>query len=246
MKNIIVGNWKCNPQTKKEAIKIFKDVQVRAKNFKRTEIIICPPFVYLPYFLKNGRVKIGAQNFYHQAGAFTGEISINMAKESGCGYAIVGHSERRRDFNETDRDANLKVKAALEAGVTPILCVGETIEEKARNRTLEIVKKELLSGLEGVKDISKVMVAYEPVWAVGAQQACSPEMAGEIGAFIRKTIENSWGAGASEKAVILYGGAVSDINAPYFIKQSKMNGLLIGRASLDPKQFLDIIRHCEE
>ncbi len=245
MKNIIVGNWKCNPNTKKEAAKIMQTIIRKSGLYKKSEIIICPPSVFLP-LCKKGPVKFGIQNFYNKDGAYTGEISIAMAKDQGCKYALVGHSERRRNFGETDSDANLKIKAALATKITPILCVGETIEEKAKNKTLEVIKKEILHGLSGIKDdIDQIIIAYEPVWAIGAAQACNPEMAKEICIYIRQIIENVYGPGSGNKISVLYGGAVTPENAAPFISAAGMNGLLIGRASLDPQQFLSIIKNCE-
>lgn len=244
MKNIIVGNWKCNPNTKKEAAKIMQAVARKSRLYKNSEIVICPPSVFLPLY-KKSLVKFGIQNFYYKDGAYTGEISIGMAKDQGCKYALIGHSERRRSFGETDSEINLKVKAALSAKISPILCIGETIEEKAKNKTLEVVKREILQGLSGIKDFNQIIIAYEPVWAIGAAQACSSEMAKEICVYIRQVIENVYGPGSGNKISVLYGGAVTPENAAPFLKAAGMNGLLIGRASLDPQQFLSIIKNCE-
>jgi len=178
MKPLIVANWKMNPVTMKEAEELFNSVSEGVKNIENVDVVICPPFVFLQttnYKLQT--IKLGAQDCYwEEKGAYTGEVSVAMLKEIGCKYVIIGHSERRKYFNETDEMVNKKVKTTLEAGLIPILCVGETEGEREMDKTEEVLEKEIKDGLNGV-DVSRIIIAYEPIWAIGTGNPCNVEEA---------------------------------------------------------------------
>ena len=215
---LIVANWKCNPNSIAEAKKLFNGV-------KDTGAIICPPFIYLSVF--NYKF-LGAQNcHWEQSGPYTGEISPKMLKDLGCKYVIIGHSERRIYLQETDEMINKKLKAVLKTGLTPILCVGEKKGEKAEI----VVSNQLNKNLKGIakKDLNKIIIAYEPVWAIGTGNFCSADKANKIREFIKKKLNNK----------ILYGGSVnSKIAGDY--TEIGFDGLLVGNASLDAKEFIKI------
>lgn len=219
-KKLIVANWKMNPGTWQEAEELFNSV-------KETSAVICPPFIYLSGFASYEN--LGAQDcFYEEKGAYTGEISVAMLKDLGCKYIIVGHSERRKYFNETDGEVNKKVKAVLEAGLIPIVCIGETEEERENNKTEEVLEKEIKEGLDGV-NFSKIVIAYEPIWAIGTGNACDVEEAQKMKEVIQKM--------TSKDAKILYGGSANADNADGYLNQANFDGLLVGGASLKPDEF---------
>ncbi|MCX6760911.1 MAG: triose-phosphate isomerase [Candidatus Nealsonbacteria bacterium] len=224
MKYLIVANWKCNPVTLKEAESIFQKTEKGIKDVKNVETIICPPFIYLSKIVseKSG-IKIGGQDCYSQEkGAFTGEMSPNMLKEIGCQYVIIGHSERRKYQKETDKMINEKIKAALKAGLRPILCIDN----------IDQIKKDT-DGLSQ-SDINSLAIAYEPIWAIGTGKACGISEAKEMNLAIKEI--------SGKSASILYGGSVSSQNAQEYIKEAGFNGLLVGGASLKPEEFIEIIK----
>ena len=231
MKPLIVANWKMNPVTIKEAEELFNSVKHKVKDIKNAETVICPPFIYLP-LLKG--LTLGAQDCYwEEKGAYTGEVSVAMLKEMGCKYIIVGHSERRKLFGEKDNDVNKKVLSVLDVGLIPILCVGETEQEREQEKTEEVLKEELEIGLIDVHDVSKVIVAYEPIWAIGTGNPCDVEEAQRMKEIILKMV--------SKNIRILYGGSAKANNAEGYLKQAGFNGLLVGGASLDSKEFIKIV-----
>ena len=218
MKPLIVANWKMNPQTLVEAKRLFDSVKKGIRKVGGVEVIICPPFVYLPILKANG-----AQDcFWEEKGAFTGEVSPPTLKNLSCQYVIIGHSERRRYFEETDEMINKKIKAALKVGLKPILCI-EKISQ---------IKK----GIKGItkKDFKKIILAYEPAWAIGTGKACGIPEVRKKNLSIRKILKRN---------ILLYGGSVNSQNARDFIKKAKFQGLLIGGASLDPKEFIAIVKN---
>jgi triosephosphate isomerase len=221
MKKLIIANWKCNPKTLAEAKKLFNNV-------KKTKAVICPPFVYLTEF--NYKF-LGAQNcHWEESGPYTGEVSPNMLKSLRCKYVIVGHSERRAYFHETDETINKKLKAALGAGLIPVLCIGEKKGEDANF----VVENQLFHDLNGIseKDRDKIIIAYEPVWAIGTGDFCSKNKAKEALEFIKRKFNNK----------ILYGGSVnSKITRDY--TEVGFDGLLVGGASLDAKEFINIVKN---
>ena len=223
MKSLIVANWKCNPTTLAEAKQIFSSIKRGIKNLKDAEVVICPPFPYLSIMQTPGVCKLGGQNcFWEEKGAFTGEISPVMLKDLGCQYVIVGHSERRKYFQETDEVINKKIKAALGQDLNVILCVGKVSQ----------IKK-AIKGLSK-KQFKNLVLAYEPVFAIGTGKSCSIEKARKMRALIKETLK------ANIK--ILYGGSVNSKNAFGYLKEAGMSGLLVGGASLDPKKFVKIIK----
>jgi triosephosphate isomerase len=241
MKNLIVANWKMNPVKLKEAEKLFDSINRGVKGIKNTEVVICPPFIYLP-LLKG--IKTGAQDcFWENKGAYTGEISPTMLKNLACQYVIIGHSERRKYFQETDETVNKKVKAALESGLNVILCVGETEEEREQDKAEQILHQQIVAGLINipVSRISQLNIAYEPIWAIGTGNACDPEEAQKTGLLIRKIISKTYNLPVSKKMRILYGGSVKSNNAESYLKEAGFQGLLVGGASLDSKEFLKIV-----
>ncbi|MCX6721300.1 MAG: triose-phosphate isomerase [Candidatus Staskawiczbacteria bacterium] len=234
MKNLIAGNWKMNPNSKKEAQELFDAVKKGIKDVA-SEVVICPPDLFLSS-LKGSA--LGAQNiFWEEKGAFTGEISAVMLKDLGVEYVIIGHSERRKYFGETDETVNKKIKKALEVGLKIIFCVGETAEEREQGETQEVLQRQIQQGLKDVVDIDNINVAYEPVWAIGTGNNCSVEETKESIDFIRKFVK--------PETIIIYGGSVKSENSGAYIKQAGANGLLVGGASLDAEEFLKIVKSAE-
>jgi len=211
------------------------------------EILLCVPFTLLPAaadFLPGSSVKLGGQDvFWEEKGAYTGEISALMLKDVGCSYVIIGHSERRHILGEKDVDINRKLKAALEAGLIPICCVGETLQERENYLARDVVKRQLEQALAGV-DLSKVLpvIAYEPVWAIGTGVNASPDDAQEMIAFIREQIADRQGSGVAENTRILYGGSVNPNNIAALMSQKDIDGVLVGGASLNAREFAQIAR----
>ncbi len=225
-----------------EAISYIKELRELAKNIKDKEIVICPPFTALSAVgaeLVASEIKLGAQNFYSkEKGAFTGEISPLMLTEIKCKYVILGHSERRKYFNETDEIINKKLKIALKNNLTPILCIGETLEQRKAEKTHEVITKQFKNSLKGIKD-DNIIIAYEPVWAIGTGNNATPQQAEEVHALIRQLINKNFGV--EDKIRIIYGGSVTPENIKELISQDNIDGALVGGASLDPKEFFDII-----
>lgn len=239
-KPIIVANWKCNPATQKEAELLFNSVKKGALKIKKAEAVICPPFIYLGTIYKRQAtgIKLGAQNCFWEnpptgGGAFTGEISPRMLRDLGCSYVILGHSERRRYQRESDRDINKKLIAALKGGLKVILCVGENESENKKGKTFEVIKNQLKKDLKLISNFNG-SVAYEPVWAIGTGKSCRVQDAKKVNTFIKKIL--------GKKTPVLYGGSVNSQNAGDYIKNAGFNGLLVGGASLKPKEFLEIIK----
>ena len=246
---LIAGNWKMNT-TYAEAVSLTRDVRtgVEAVDGDGTggvEAVVCPPAISLAAVsdaLAGSPVKVGAQNIHHEdAGAFTGEISPAMLA-GFCEYVILGHSERRQLFGEDDGRVNLKTLAALRHGLRPILCVGETLDERESGQAGKVVERQVREGLTGVVDISSLVVAYEPVWAIGTGRAATPEIASEImGESIQATLEAMFGQAGAETR-LLYGGSVNPSNVVGYMEQAPIHGALVGGASLKAEQFVEIIR----
>lgn len=238
--NIVVANWKMNPQTAREARGLFDSVVMETRRLKNVETVICPPACFLSLFAGSRSAKIGAQNiFWESEGAYTGEISGRMVKDFGCKYIILGHSERRRWMGESDEIINLKIKETLKLNLTPVFCIGEEAGEEIQH-VLDVQLK------AGLKDISKnqikeIIIAYEPVWAIGTGEACLPDNAFRANLLIKKILTALYGRFMAEKTPVLYGGSVDSRNAAGYIEESKMNGLLVGGASLDKDEFVKIV-----
>jgi len=239
MKNLIVANWKMNPSTEKEAMKLFDSVK---KGVRRSsaEVIICPPFVYLPLFKG---LTLGAQNvFYKEKGAFTGEVSSLMLKDLKVKYVIIGHSEARKYLGETDEVINKKIKEVLSVKLKPILCVGETIEQKENK--LEILEKQIKGALKEIsfKEAKNIVIAYEPVWAIGTGKNCSVDQTLSSVLLIKKIISKLYKRGLANNIRILYGGSVKSNNSGLYIKGAGVNGLLVGGDSLNAEDFIKIVK----
>ena len=233
-KPFIAGNWKMN-MTAESGKKLIKELIPLVKNAS-CDVALCVPAILIPEMTKaaaGSNIKIGAENVHWAAnGAFTGEISADMLKEYGVEYAIIGHSERRQYFGETDESVNKRTLAALNAGITPIVCVGETLSERENGTTEKVLLKQLTDGLKNVEDITKVVIAYEPVWAIGTGKTATDEQAQETIAFIRKTIGQLFCPKCAEKIIIQYGGSMNAGNCKGLMAQPDIDGGLIGGASL--------------
>jgi len=246
-KPFVAGNWKMN-KTVAEARSLVKEMLAGLQSVSSVERVLCPPFVALPSvsrLLKGTGIGLGAQNLYWEAaGAYTGEISPGMVKEY-CQYVILGHSERRAYFGETDRTVNRKVKAALQIGLIPIVCVGETLEEIETGQTEVVVTRQVRQGLEGlsVEQASQIVIAYEPVWAIGTGRAAYGQDANHVvGNYIRPPLKEMFGRSVSQAVRVLYGGSVKGENAEEFFSQAEIDGALVGGASLKASDFIRIVQ----
>ena len=243
-KPIIAGNWKMH-KTIAEALEFVNEVKDRVNNDK-VEAVICAPFtllIDLKQATKGTNIKIGAQNMhFEEKGAFTGEISPLMLKELDMDYVVIGHSERRQYFNETDETVNKKVLKALEVGIDPILCVGETLEEREAGNTKDVCKVQVEKALENVskEDLAKVVIAYEPVWAIGTGKTATSEDANDVIAYIREVVANLYGELANEVR-IQYGGSVKPSNVAEIMNQSDIDGALVGGASLEANDYVELV-----
>jgi triosephosphate isomerase len=240
MKPLIVANWKMNPQTEKEAKELFNSVKAGVRNIKMAEVVICPPFIYLASIKGEG-----AQNCcWEEKGAYTGEISALMLKDLGVEYVILGHSERRKYFKETDEEINKKIKKAIGAGLKVILCIGESAEEWKEGKKSQVLKAQLENDLDKIarEEIKSISVAYEPIWAIGTGNSCSVDETMKSALFIRQTLTNLYNREIADKARILYGGSVNGENSGPYIKEALANGLLVGGASLKADEFIKIVK----
>lgn len=246
-KPIIAGNWKMN-KTIKESLEMIEEL----KSFdldKNVEKVLCVPFLSLKDMKKaceGTDIKIGAQNMHwEESGAFTGEVSPIMLKELDIDYVIIGHSERRLYFNETDETVNKKVLKALEYNIDPIMCVGETLEEKEAGNEKEVVKNQIVKGLKDVpsEDMEKIVVAYEPIWAIGTGKTASSDDANEMIGYIRQIIEEIYNNDVKEKVRIQYGGSVKPSNVSELMEKEEIDGALVGGASLNAQDFKDLVNY---
>jgi triosephosphate isomerase len=242
----IAGNWKMY-KTVQEAVMFAKELRSLVKDITDVKVVVAPPFtaVYgVAEALRSANVGVSAQNLYwEREGAFTGEVSAAMIKEAGAEYAIVGHSERRRLFAETDATVSRKTRAAISAGLTPIVCVGETLEQRERNETLGVLDRQIKDGLDGLnaEQIAELVVAYEPVWAIGTGRNATAAQAGEAHLHIRTRLRQWFGAEAAERCHVIYGGSVKPDNIAELIREPDVDGALVGGASLDVKSFVEIV-----
>ena len=244
-KPIIAGNWKMH-KTISEAVEFVNDIKDKVNNTD-VEAVICAPFTLLKDLkeaTKGTNIKIGAQNMhYAEQGAFTGEISAPMLKELNIDYVVLGHSERRQYFNETNETVNKKVIKALEEGIDPILCVGETLEEREASETKNVCKEQTEKALVGVsaEDMKKVVIAYEPVWAIGTGKTATAEDANDVIAYIREVVKALYGEEISEEVRIQYGGSVKPSNVAEIMNQSDIDGALVGGASLLSSDYTELV-----
>lgn len=246
-KPLIAGNWKMF-KTLDEVTAFAGDIRTRVQDDPEAEILVCPPYLYIRTLveaLKGTPVKIGSQNVYWEdSGAYTGEISGPMLKSIGAEYAIIGHSERRQYFSETDDTVNKRTFAAFRSGLLPIVCVGETLNQREEGKTFEVIEAQTRTGLAGLDagQASLLVVAYEPVWAIGTGKTATPDMAGSVHSFIRKLLISLFGADTASKIRILYGGSVKGDNIDALMAEEDIDGALVGGASLDAASFERIIR----
>jgi len=251
-KKMIAGNWKMH-KTNPEAIQLATQIKdgPRLKNSLQTSVLVCPPFTALSSVceaLQGSQVKVGGQNlFWEEEGAFTGEVSAKMIKSTGADYVIVGHSERRRYFDEDERVIHKKIKLALAGGLKVVHCIGETLEEREQNLTKDIVGNQVEWDLKGLddSDLKHITIAYEPVWAIGTGKTATPDQAEEIHAFIREIIEVLFSAETAQQMTLLYGGSVKPENAASLLSQPNIDGALVGGACLNADSFLAIIEASE-
>ncbi|MFH1062069.1 MAG: triose-phosphate isomerase [Candidatus Omnitrophota bacterium] len=248
-KPIIAGNWKMN-KTITEALDLVRQLTMELKDIKDVDILVCPVFTALhsvSQAVDGSNIKMGAQNLlWEEKGAFTGEVSALMLKDTHCEYVILGHSERRSIFKETNENVNKKIKAALKADLLPILCVGERLQEREDNKTYEVIADQLKGSLADISadDLKKIIIAYEPVWAIGTGKVATPAQAQAAHAFIRKLISENFGSDTAESLRIQYGGSVNPENIKDLIGQPDIDGALVGGASLKAEDFIQLVQAC--
>jgi triosephosphate isomerase (TIM) len=242
----IAANWKMF-KTVQESVVFAKEFRNLVKDLTDVEVVIAPPATALHAVveaLRNSSIGVAGQNLHwEREGAFTGEVSAGMLKEAGAEYVIIGHSERRRMFHETDETVNRKLGAAIGAQLTPIVCIGETLDEREKNETLAVLDRQIKTGLDGLTgdQIGALVVAYEPVWAIGTGRNATPQQAGEAHAHIRSRVRQWFGAPAADHCHVIYGGSVKPDNIHDLVLLPDVDGALVGGASLDVKGFFDIV-----
>ncbi|WP_163536506.1 triose-phosphate isomerase [Gracilibacillus sp. YIM 98692] len=245
-KKVIAGNWKMN-KLLGEAVQFVEDTKDKVAAKGQVESVVCAPFPYLPALAEKAEgthLEIAAQNMHFEnSGAFTGEVSPAMLKDFGVTYVVLGHSERREYFAETDETVNKKAHAAFAHGLTPIICVGETLEQREGNQTMTIVETQVKAALEGLTEeqVKQSIIAYEPVWAIGTGKTATSEQANEVCTHIRKVVSESVSADAGEALRIQYGGSVKPANVDELLAQSDIDGALVGGASLEADSFLQLV-----
>ncbi|WP_163970495.1 triose-phosphate isomerase [Oceanobacillus halotolerans] len=245
-KNVIAGNWKMN-KVLREANQFVEEAANKAPTSDQVEAIVCVPFPFLPSLVekaKGSSIKIGAQTMhFEENGAFTGEVSPVMLNDLGVTHVVIGHSERREYFAETDETVNKKAHAAFRHGLTPIVCVGETLKQRDANETMKHVEKQVKSAIEGLSDkqVAETIIAYEPIWAIGTGKTASSEDANEVCSHIRQVIQQVTSKEIAEKVVIQYGGSVKPANIDELLGQSDIDGALVGGASLEVESFLQLV-----
>ena len=250
-KTIIAGNWKMN-KTASETKKFAEELKALLPKAKWCDVVVCVPAVNISTAIKafkDARVSVGAQNvFFEKSGAYTGEVSADMLKDLGVKYVIIGHSERRQYYNETDFTVNKKVHAAINAGLFPIICVGESLEQRELGVTMELIAYQVKCALAGVPadKMRHVVIAYEPLWAIGTGKTATAEQAGEVCQAIRAVIRKLYGAHVARSVTIQYGGSMNAKNAAELLAQPDVDGGLIGGASLKPADFVQIINSANQ
>jgi triosephosphate isomerase len=247
---LMAGNWKMN-KTVEEAVDLVKQLKVTISGVKGVEVAVAPPFTALYAVskeLKDSTIHLAAQNmFWEEKGAFTGEVSPLMLKEMGCAYVIIGHSERRQFFGETDETVNRRMKMVIAHGMKPIFCIGETLKEREENRTFSVVERQIEGGLKDIKEneVKNMVIAYEPVWAIGTGKTATPQQAEEVHRFIRQKLGKLTSRGVAEAMRIQYGGSVTPENIKGLMDQGDIDGALVGGASLKSDSFSRIVRFRE-
>ena len=243
---LIAGNWKMF-KTIPEAVNLMNIIKAGAHKATDSDVVVCPPFTALAAIseaIRDSKIELGAQDMCHETeGAFTGEISPLMLKDVGCRYVIIGHSERRQYFKETNELVNKKTMAALKYNLVPIVCVGETLEEREARKAFEVVKKQFDESFKNLKagDIERVVIAYEPVWAIGTGRTATPEQAEQMHSYIRRLLNEQYGEQTGEKVKILYGGSVKPDNIAQLMAKPNVDGALVGGASIKAESFIQIV-----
>ncbi|MDD5614431.1 MAG: triose-phosphate isomerase [Candidatus Omnitrophica bacterium] len=252
-KTIIAGNWKMYKNIA-EAIELANGIKRELFNLgdERIDTVLCPPFTALrdvSEVISESNILLGAQDVYwEEEGAFTGEVSPGMLKDTGCSFIIIGHSERRQHFSETNTTVNKKLKAVLRNGLTPIVCIGETLSQREEDKTFQVLEDHVLNGLDGIleEEASKIIIAYEPVWAIGTGKTATPQEAQSAHAYIRGLLKKMFNTDISESIRIQYGGSVKPDNIVELMKQRDIDGALVGGASLKIESFSQIVKKaCE-
>jgi len=244
---IIAGNWKMN-NTINEAVELVNGLKRELADVNSVDIVVSPGFTALSdvnELIMDSNIKLSAQNVYWQeSGAFTGEVSTPMLKDAGCTYVIVGHSERRQYFNETNETVNKRLKAALAGGLNVIVCVGEVLEEREANKTFDVIRNQVQGSLQGISklDMNSVVLAYEPVWAIGTGKTASPEQAQEVHHYIRSLLKEIFDVETAAQIRIQYGGSVKPDNIKELMQKEDVDGALVGGASLKIDSFSDIVK----
>ena len=245
-KKVIAGNWKMNMDLHQSQKLVSEIINGLGKDNK-AEVIVCPPFTSLSEvssLLKGIQIKLGAQNMhFEESGAYTGEVSAEMLKSVGCEYVILGHSERRVIFNESDEMINKKIKTALSKGLKPIFCVGELLGQRESGKTMQIISAQIEKGLDGITSdqMKSIIIAYEPVWAIGTGKTATPQQAQEVHLFIRELVAKKFSTSVAENLIIQYGGSVKPDNSGELLSQKDIDGALVGGACLKADSFLGII-----
>jgi len=247
VKPFIAGNWKMN-KTIRDAVDFTNQLKNLIAGLDDRDVIISPPFTALypvAEALKGSQIHLSAQNLSDKAeGAYTGEVSARMLADTGCAYVIIGHSERRTLYGEKDAVINAKIKIALASGLKPIFCIGETLDEREENRTFNVIERQIKEGLNNLitDDIRRLVIAYEPVWAIGTGKTATPEQAQEVHAYIRHLMENAYGKNIATDVPIIYGGSVNPKNIAILMAERDIDGALVGGASLEIESFIRIIK----
>ncbi len=248
---LIAGNWKMYPADAQGALDLLRPLRSRLAAFTKTQVVIVPPFTALHLavgVLKDSRAKLGAQNLHWEnTGAFTGEVSAPMLKAAGCDYVIIGHSERREKFGESNENVHKKIQAALKHELTPIVCVGETLPQREAGVQQEIVREQVTEALRGMAEASlaQVVLAYEPVWAIGTGRTATPAQVQEMHQFIRALLADTFSTAVADRMLLLYGGSVKPDNARDLLSQPDVDGALVGGASLNADAFAQIVQSAE-
>lgn len=246
---VIAGNWKMN-MTVAEAVRLVNEIRYGLRNPGNVDVVVAPPSTAIfsvASLLKDSYIGVAAQNIHwEESGAFTGEVAAMFVKEAGADYVIIGHSERRQYFGETDETVNKKIKSALKNNLTPIVCVGETLDEREAGRADEVIKRQIADGLAGLteNEAAGLLIAYEPVWAIGTGKTATPEEAEAVHAMIRNFVAAEFSRSATDTVRILYGGSMKPSNCRELLRQPDIDGGLIGGASLKADDFIEIINGC--
>jgi len=247
---VIAGNWKMH-KTNAEAVELAEELKSKTTSIEKTQMIICPPATALTTVysvVRDSKIAVGAQNMYWEnQGAFTGEISSDMIKSTGATYVILGHSERRQYFGETDETVNKKTLHALNTGLNPIVCIGESLEQREEGITKDVIDEQLDGSMKGISadQMVKIILAYEPIWAIGTGKTATPDQAQDVHAFIRSKLEDKFDAETSQSIIIQYGGSVKPANASDLLSQPDIDGALVGGACLEAESFSEIIKAAE-